>query len=65
MYFCIVEGHHPERVFCQFGMKQPVPLVVDTSTTLHKISCVLHCRAAYLEGRGAIDILLDSGVALS
>ena len=38
MYFCIVEGHHPERVFCQFGMKQPVPLVVDTSTDLHRIS---------------------------
>ena len=38
IYFCIVEGHHPERVFCQFGMKQPVPLVVDTSTDLHRIS---------------------------
>ncbi|KAK9991718.1 hypothetical protein SO802_026703 [Lithocarpus litseifolius] len=38
IYFWIVEGHHPERVFRQFGMKQPVPLVVDTSTALHKIS---------------------------
>ena len=37
-YFWIVEGHHPERVFRQFGMKQSVPLVVDTSTDLHKIS---------------------------
>ena len=38
IYFGIVEGHHPERVFRQFGMKQPVPVVVDTSTALHKIS---------------------------
>ena len=38
IYFSIVEGHHPERVFRQFGMKQSVPLVVDTSTSLHKIS---------------------------
>ena len=38
IYFWIVEGHHPEQVFRQFGMKQSVPLVVDTSTGLHKIS---------------------------
>ena len=38
IYFWIVEWHHPERVLRQFGMKQPVPSVVDTSTTLHKIS---------------------------
>ena len=38
IYFWIVERHHPERVFRQFEMKQPVPLVVNTSTDLHKIS---------------------------
>ena len=38
IYFWIVKGHYPERVFCQFGMKQPVPLMVNTSTDLHKIS---------------------------
>ena len=38
IFFWIVEWHHPERVLRQFGMKQPVPSVVDTSTTLHKIS---------------------------
>ena len=38
IYFWIVEGHHLERVFCQFGMKQPVPLAVDTSTAFHRIS---------------------------
>ena len=38
IYFWIMEGHHPERVFRQFGMKQLVPLVVNTSTDLHKIS---------------------------
>ena len=38
IYFWIVEGHHPEWVFCHFGMKQPIPLVVNTSTDLHKIS---------------------------
>ena len=38
IYFWIVEGHHPDRVFRQFRMKQRVPLVVDTSTDLHKIS---------------------------
>ena len=38
IYFWILEGHHPERVFRQFRMKQPVPLVVNTSTNLHKIS---------------------------
>ena len=29
------------------------------------LACVLHNRLAYLEGRGAIDILLDSGGASS
>ena len=38
IYFWIVEWHYPERVLRQFGMKQPVPLVMDTSTDLHKIS---------------------------
>ena len=38
IYFWIVEGHYPKQVFHQFGMKQPVPLVMDTSTDLHKIS---------------------------
>ena len=38
IYFWIVEWHHLEWVLCQFGMKQPIPLVVDTSTDLHKIS---------------------------
>ena len=37
IYFWIVEGHHLEWVFYQFGMKQLVPLVVDMSTDLHKI----------------------------
>ena len=38
IYFWIVEDHHPERVFRQFGMKQ-VPLdIVDTSVDLHRIS---------------------------
>ena len=38
IYFLIVEGHHLEQVFHQFGMKQPVPGVVDTSTDLYRIS---------------------------
>ncbi|KAK7855588.1 serine/threonine-protein phosphatase 7 long form like protein [Quercus suber] len=38
IYFWIVEGHHPERVFRQFGMKQAPPTIVDTSVALHKIS---------------------------
>ena len=38
IYFWIVERHHPERVFRQFEMKQPVPLVMNTLTDLHKIS---------------------------
>ena len=38
IYFWTVEGHHPKWVFRQFGMKQLVPLVVNTSTDLHKIS---------------------------
>ncbi|KAL0002076.1 hypothetical protein SO802_015857 [Lithocarpus litseifolius] len=38
IYFWIVEGHHPERVFRQFGMKQPVSLFMETLTALHRIS---------------------------
>ncbi|KAL0004809.1 hypothetical protein SO802_012370 [Lithocarpus litseifolius] len=38
IYFWIVEEHHPERVFLQFGMKQAPPELVDTSVDLHKIS---------------------------
>ncbi|KAK9994234.1 hypothetical protein SO802_023937 [Lithocarpus litseifolius] len=38
IYFWIVEGHHPERVFYQFGMKQPLPESVDMSSNLHRIS---------------------------
>ena len=38
IYFWIVEGHHPEWVLHQFGMKQPIPKVVDTLIDLHKIS---------------------------
>ena len=44
IYFWIVEGHHPERVFRQFGMKQPVPLLVNMSTNLHKISSKVNGR---------------------
>ena len=38
IYFWIAEDHHPKRVFCQFGMKQAPPDIVDTSVDLHKIS---------------------------
>ncbi|KAK7824843.1 serine/threonine-protein phosphatase 7 long form like protein [Quercus suber] len=38
IYFWIVEDHHPERVFRQFGMKQAPPGLVDTSVELHRIS---------------------------
>ena len=38
IYFWIVEDHHPERVFRQFGMKQVPPDIVDTFVHLHKIS---------------------------
>ena len=38
IYFWIVEDHHPERVFRQFGMKQAPPDIVDTSVDLHRIS---------------------------
>ncbi|KAL0002117.1 hypothetical protein SO802_015898 [Lithocarpus litseifolius] len=31
-------GHHPECVFRQFGIKQPVPEFMDTSSDLHRIS---------------------------
>ncbi|KAK7823317.1 serine/threonine-protein phosphatase 7 long form like protein [Quercus suber] len=42
IYFWIVEDHHPERVFRQFGMKQAPPGLVDTSVELHRIS--LQCK---------------------
>ncbi|XP_065634661.1 serine/threonine-protein phosphatase 7 long form homolog [Quercus suber] len=38
IHFWVVEGHHPERVLRQFGMKQDIPINVDTSTELHKIT---------------------------
>ena len=38
LHFWVVEGHHPERVLRQFGMKQGIPLDVDTSVDLHKIT---------------------------
>ena len=38
LHFWVVEGHHPERVLRQFGMKQGVPVDVNTSTDLHNIT---------------------------
>ena len=38
IYFWIVEDHHPEHVFLQFGMKQAPPNLVDTSVDFHRIS---------------------------
>nr|XP_023924359.1 serine/threonine-protein phosphatase 7 long form homolog [Quercus suber] len=38
IHFWVVEGHHPERVLRQFGMKQDIPINVNTSTELHKIT---------------------------
>ncbi|KAL0000279.1 hypothetical protein SO802_019881 [Lithocarpus litseifolius] len=38
IHFWVVESHHPERVFRQFGMKQGIPKNVDTSIELHKIT---------------------------
>ncbi|XP_075641428.1 serine/threonine-protein phosphatase 7 long form homolog isoform X2 [Castanea sativa] len=38
IHFWVVEGHHPECVLRQFGMKQGVPNNVDTSIELHKIT---------------------------
>ncbi|XP_075654866.1 serine/threonine-protein phosphatase 7 long form homolog [Castanea sativa] len=38
IHFWVIEGHYPERVLRQFGMKQGVPDNVDTSTELHKIT---------------------------
>ena len=38
LHFWVVERHHPERVLRQFGMKQGIPLDVDTSVDLHKIT---------------------------
>nr|POE69157.1 serine/threonine-protein phosphatase 7 long form like [Quercus suber] len=38
IHFWVVKGHHLERVLQQFGMKQDIPINVDTSTELHKIT---------------------------
>ncbi|XP_030924549.1 uncharacterized protein LOC115951506 [Quercus lobata] len=38
IHFWVVVGHHPERVLRQFGMKQGIPVDVDTSIELHKIT---------------------------
>ena len=38
IYFWIVEEHHAERVFRQFGMKQAPLELVDTSVDLHRMS---------------------------
>ena len=34
----MVEGHHPKRILRRFGMKQGIPIDVDTSTELYKIT---------------------------
>ena len=38
IHFWVVEVHHPKRVLRQFRMKQGIPINVDTSTKLHKIT---------------------------
>ena len=38
IHFWVVEGHHPKHVLQQFGMKQGIPIDVDTSTELYKIT---------------------------
>ena len=38
LHFWVVEDHHPERVLRQFGMKQGIPIDVDTSPELHKLT---------------------------
>ena len=38
IHFWVVEDHHPERVLQQFGMKQGIPVDVNTSIELHKIT---------------------------
>ena len=38
IHFWVVEGYRPERVLRQLGMKQGIPVDVDTSTELHKIT---------------------------
>ena len=38
IYFWLVEEHHLERVFRQFGMKQAPTDLVDTLVALHRIS---------------------------
>ena len=38
LHFLVIRGHHPERVLRQFGMKQGVPVDVNTSTDLHNIT---------------------------
>ena len=42
-----------------------VQIVWESYTRVRLLAYVLHHRAAYLEGRGAIDLLLDSGGASS
>ena len=37
LHFLVIEGHHPEHVFQQFGMKQGILVNVNTSTDLHNI----------------------------
>ncbi|KAL0414097.1 UNVERIFIED_CONTAM: Serine/threonine-protein phosphatase 7 long form [Sesamum radiatum] len=40
IFYAIVEIHHPERVFRQFGMRQNIPEMPDSQDmTLHQISC--------------------------
>ncbi|KAK9995441.1 hypothetical protein SO802_020127 [Lithocarpus litseifolius] len=38
IHFWVVEGHHPERVLRQFGIKQGIPDNIDNSIELHKIT---------------------------
>ena len=38
LHFLVIEGHHPECVFRQFGMKLGVLVNVNTSTDLHNIT---------------------------
>ncbi|KAK7860799.1 serine/threonine-protein phosphatase 7 long form like protein [Quercus suber] len=38
IHFWVVEDHHPKHVLRQFRMKQGIPVNVDTSTELHKIT---------------------------
>ena len=38
IHFWVVEGHHLERALQQFRMKQGIPVNVNTSLQLHKIT---------------------------